>query len=295
LSPRRRLFAPQRHATTVAAFLAALLAALLLAASARATAPPTASIESVWAFNGGQVAVVRRPNGSYAGLIDASTTFARCSHPVGEQMWSEIRLQPDGSYWGLHQWFFESEGCQTNPTLGPSAWRVMTAANGSHFLRVCFSQPGTSQPTIAPDGRSEHVTYSCFESTLLAPVPTQSPPSSRAGVEAFAQAVGLPSNRKCVSRRVFRIHLHNPPFDPIKEAVVRLRGRRVAVVRRSRRFASTIDLRGLPRGRFTIAVHLTTVLGHHLSGSRTYHTCVRHAATRSHATGASRSVHPGGR
>src|SRR5271166_1284619 len=128
---------------------------MFLALQCSTTQASVSPIEAVWAFNGGEVAVVRQADGAYAGIVDAPTTFARCSHPVGEQMWSRMRLQPDGSYWGLHQWFFESEPCQLNPTLGPSAWRVMTATNGSRYLLVCFSAPGSTQPTIAASGATE--------------------------------------------------------------------------------------------------------------------------------------------
>jgi hypothetical protein len=203
-------------------------------------------------------------------------------------MWTAMRAQPDGSFWGLHQWFFESEPCQLNPALGPASWRVMSAPNGGRYLLVCFSAPGSTQPTIAPSGASEHVTYRCYESARLAPVPLQSMPSSHTGVEAFTRAVGLPSNRHCLSRRVFQIHLRNPPFDPIKEASVRVRGRRVAVVRRGRQFSSTISLRGLPRGTFTVTVRVTTVLDHHLSGHRTYHTCASSRPSGRRAHGAVR-------
>ena len=253
-----------------AALLVAAVSCALLCAETQASPP----IEAVWAFNGGEVAIVHQDDGSYAGIVEAPTTFARCPHAVGERMWTEMRPQPDGSYWGLHQWFFETEACQPNPTLGPAAWRVVTDAGGTRSLLVCFSNPGTSQPRIPAAGTNEAVTYGCYESARLAGVPTGSTPSSRSGVADFRKTVGLPGNRVCLSRRAFRIHLHSPRFDPIAEVVVRIRGRRVAVDRRGTRFSSEISLRGLPRGAFTVSVHITTVLGHHLSGRRTYHTCV---------------------
>jgi hypothetical protein len=251
------------------AFVTAALLALIAVPPAFAVAP----IEAVWAFNGGQVAIVPDGDGSYTGIVDGATTFATCSHTVGERMWTQIRQQADGSYWGLHQWFFESSACTPNPMLGPTAWRVITGADGTRFLIVCFSSPGTEQPTIAPDGTHAHVTYGCYDSAQTASVPAQSSPGSAAGVAAFKDAVVLPSNGRCFSRRVFTIHLRDPRFDQIKEAVVRLRGRRVAVTRRNGRMSSTIDLRGLPRGAFTVSIALTTVLGHHISGRRVYHTC----------------------
>lgn len=282
--PGQRTRAPLRLAWAACALVLGMVG-LDAGASAQASGEP---IEAVWGFNGGEVAIVRQPDGTYSGIVDAATTFASCSHSVGEVMWSAMRRQPDGSYWGLHQWFYESSGCQLNPMLGPTAWRMMNTAGGSRYLQVCFSQPGTSQPTIAPSGASEHVSYRCYESARIAAVPAGSSASSRSGREAFAAAVSLPNPRGCLSRRVFKIHLHSPRFDPIRLAVVSIRGRHVAVDRRGARFSATINLRGFPKGTFTVAVSLTTVLGHHLSGRRAFHTCARKPAHNSkrHAAGA---------
>jgi hypothetical protein len=278
--------------------LLAIVAMVLLGAIATvqvASASPTSPIEEVWSFSGGQVAIQAQPGGTFVGTVVAPTSFAECTHPVGEAMWTDITPQPDGSYWGLHQWYFENAGCLRNPTLGKTAWRVLEAANGAHYLLVCFSSPGDPQPTIAPNGVVANVTYGCRESAQIAPVPVQVAPSSKAGVQAFEEAVTLPSvdqggpkkgsAQKCFSRRVFQIHLRDPKYDPLKEVVVTIRGRRVAVVRRGKVFASTIDLKGLPRGTFTVKIRVTTVLGHHLFGSRTYHTCVKKASKRTRPKG----------
>ena len=186
-----------------------------MCAARATTADP---IEAVWAFNGGEVAIVHEPNGSFAGIVDAQTTFATCPHAVGEQMWTEMRVAARRLLLGAPSVVFKTVGCQRNPTLGPTAWRVMTATNGSRYLLVCFSQPGSSQPTIAPNGATAGVTYRCYESALLAALPLGSAPSSQSGRDAFAAAVGLPNPHACLSRRAFQIHLHNPPFDPIKPA-----------------------------------------------------------------------------
>src|ERR1700689_1456437 len=76
-----------------------------------ASASPASPIEEVWSFSGGQVAIQAQPGGTFVGTVVAPTSFAECTHPVGEPMWTDITPQPDGSYWGLHQWFFENAGC----------------------------------------------------------------------------------------------------------------------------------------------------------------------------------------
>jgi hypothetical protein len=247
----------------------------ILGVAARTALGAAAPIEQVWSFNGGEVAIHAQPGGTFVGTVIAPTQFALCSHPVGEEMWTAVRPQPDGSYWGLHQWYFETAGCVRNPRRGLTAWRVMEAAGGARYLSVCFSTPGGPQPKIAADGATSNVTYGCRESARIAAVPVERPASSRAGQARFAQSVSLPPNRGCYSRRLFQIHLRDPKYDPLKEVTVTIGSRRVRVTRRGKLFAATINLKGLPRGTFTVRIRVTTVLGHHLSGSRTYHTCVR--------------------
>jgi hypothetical protein len=45
--------------------------------------------------------------------------------------------------------------------------------------------------------------------------------------------------------------------------------------RKGKYIVATINLKGLPKGAFTVKIHATTVLGHTLSTSRTYHTCIK--------------------
>ncbi len=243
------------------------LPAPALAAGAPALAPVPPVIEGVWSFNGGKVAI-EHAGGAWQGTVVAPTRFAECTHQVGEAMWTQMRLQPDGSFFGFHRWFFEGDSCTANPLPGLTAWRLMQAPNRSEFLRVCFSEPGRPQPQISPTGVAVNATYGCVDSSLLAPPPVTS------GVAAFNAAVSLPRARSCLSRRAFTIHLRDPRNDPIREATVILGSKRLRVHRHGGVLASRIDLRGLPRGTFTVRIRLVTVLGHRLSGSRRFHTCV---------------------
>lgn len=268
------------------AAFAALAIALALPPGAARAGSPKPSIEAVWSFNGGEVAVHPGPAGTEVGTVVSLTKFAVCTHPVGEEMWAGMREQSDHSFWGVHQWYLgESEPCTRNQVLGPTAWRVMETSRHDRFLRVCFSAPGSSQPTIAPSGASAGVTYQCYQSALVAHLPTQVPPNSRAGAESFSQIVSLPSAKKCLSRRVIRVHLHNPKHDPLKEVVIRFGRHVVKHVRHGNVFAATVDLRGLPRGTFTIRIRASTVLGRHIAGKRTFHTCRRSIKPTSNHTG----------
>lgn len=261
----------------VAGLIAALLA--LGATSARADSP----IEGVWSFNGGKVAV--QPEGeALVGIVVAPTKFTQCTHPTAERMWTEMRRRPDGSYWGLHQWFFATAECIANPTLGPAAWRVMQTRNGGRFLRACFSEPGsTSQPTIAPDGAVAGATFGCVDSALVASLPAVTSAQ-------FSRYVALPSNRKCTSRSKLRIRIHGPENDPLEKIVVSLDSgkihRRAKLKRHGEAVTAILNLKHLVAGSFTVKVRLTTVLGEHLAGGRTYVRC----ATRH---GGRLAAHPG--
>jgi hypothetical protein len=249
----------------------ALVCAVVLALfglGAQSALAGSSPIEGVWSFNGGEVSIEAGPGGTFIGRVVAKTTFAECSHPVGQEMWTGIRQQPDGSFWGLHQWYYQESNCEINQHLGLTAWRVSQAQGGARRLEVCFSQPGGSQPTISASGVAGGNPYECVYSTLLAPTPVS-------GQEAFREAVTLPGTHRCYSRRSFQIHLRDPKHDPLKEVLVRLAGHDVRVVRHGGVFAATVNLRGLPKGAFTVRIRVTTVLGRHLSGHRTYHTCAR--------------------
>jgi hypothetical protein len=248
------------------AALAPLVALALMVGVASASA--ASSIEGVWSFENGQIAITAQPNGTYQGTVVAETKFTECEHTVGERIWTDIVPQADGSYWGRHQWLFEGS-CEANPELGPAAWRVKEEADGAKYLRLCLSTPGTTQPQIAPDGAESGVTYGCYDSSLTAPLPVA--PGS--GVLGEREHLSLPSARRCLSGRVFQIHLSQPKYDPFKTVSVTIKGHKIATSRHGRYVVATIDLKGFRRGAFTVEVHVTTVLGRHLSGSRTYHTC----------------------
>jgi hypothetical protein len=86
-------------------------------------------------------------------------------------------------------------------------------------------------------------------------------------------AFSLPSNRSCVSRRRFRIRVHPQRAGvTLVSAAVAVNGKRVAV-RKGRRLTAPVDLRGLPRGRFTVRISALTADGRAISGTRRYRTC----------------------
>jgi hypothetical protein len=83
--------------------------------------------------------------------------------------------------------------------------------------------------------------------------------------------LGLPSTRRCVSRRRFTIRLRG---RQLRSARVYVNGRRVRVLR-GRRLRARIDLRGLPKGTVTVRIRAVTRSGRRLSATRRYRTCTR--------------------
>ena len=89
---------------------------------------------------------------------------------------------------------------------------------------------------------------------------------------AFAQLVSLPSTRSCVSRRNFRIRVRTPKNVKIASVTVLLNAKKIAV-HTGKRLTAPIDLRKLPKGRFTVKVQIKLADGRFVSDSRRYRTC----------------------
>jgi hypothetical protein len=252
----------------IAAAIAALSVLLVLNFFITPVAKADPLIEGVWSFNGGRIAVQEQQPGVFEGTVVAPTTFSLCAHPEGEQIWTQMVEQPDGSYWGNHQWFFETSECVRNPAPGPTAWRVLQNAEG-RYLRACFSEPGSNlQPTIAPNGASANATFGCVDSSLLAILPEPSVPE-------YAQ---LPSSKSCLARRKLRVYVKSPKNDPVQQAVVTATGGGVTVKAKTHKTAkgivATVPLARLSSRRITVTMRLTTLLGDHLTTQRSYGRCL---------------------
>jgi hypothetical protein len=262
--------------------IVAALATVLLGVSTAAAGAAT-EIEGVWSFNGGEVAIHPVAGEKFLGTVVTPTKFAECAHQAGEAMWTGMTLQPDGSYWGFHQWLFEKT-CAPNPEPGPTAWRVLHTSSGARYLKVCFSEPGKTQPTIAPDGAVAEASYGCKESTPIAPLPVVVSKKASGGGEqsgeqvSFANTILLPKASACLRLGTLKIKIHDPARDPLKEVVVKLGKRKLAVVKGVQRLKRGIVLKNLPSGSYTLTITATTVLDQKLSGKRTYHSCARHTA-----------------
>ncbi len=98
------------------------------------------------------------------------------------------------------------------------------------------------------------------------PQPQTQQPAPSGGVLGTQQ-------RSCVSRRSFRIRLRNRGQKVVK-ATVFVNGKRVKVLR-GKRLTSRVNLKGLPKGRFTVRIKLKLANGKTISGVRRYRTCTK--------------------
>ncbi|MBJ7472646.1 MAG: hypothetical protein JHD16_15170 [Solirubrobacteraceae bacterium] len=244
-------------------------AATLACAAMPMVASAAAPIEGSWTYSGGQVAVKAGTDGTLTGIVIRETRLTECLHPVGEPMWTKMALQPDGQYFGSHQWYNETP-CAPTPTLGNSAWRLLTRPDGQVFLRFCSASHlrPDRQPSIAQDGTPSNFGRPCFDSE---PVPVGKKPT-------FANTVVLPAQgkRKCLPRRSFVLRMNEPAGDALASGTVAVNGK---VVKRLTRAEITqpVNITRLPRGRYKVRVVTTTVLGKTIKGTRAYLTCSKRA------------------
>jgi hypothetical protein len=133
---------------------------------------------------------------------------------------------------------------------------------GTYALTASHPQGATSNPQAQADNVPLEVDGSCCFNFNAASTARSTQPVTPA-------LVGLPSSRRCASRRKFTIHLRRG----LRRASVYVTGRKVRVIR-GRRLRAPVNLRGLPKGTFTVRIVATRTNGRRITGRRTYHTCV---------------------
>jgi hypothetical protein len=193
-------------------------------------------------------------------------------------------------------------GCSINANNSPPArieqWFPITG--GNRFMEGSFSEvwqavasrqplPNTTRSTeaidngagiswsfsVAPGAQATYSHYTTFSPRGVAgpPQPPPATPAVRLPSAAFGSRglLETPSNRRCVSRRFFRIKLRRRFQPSIVAVTVRLRN--VTRVLRRRPWGTIVDLRGLPKGRFTVRITALTRSGRTIRGTRKYRTC----------------------
>ncbi len=92
--------------------------------------------------------------------------------------------------------------------------------------------------------------------------------------ETSKSAVGLPTARRCASRRSFPIRLRAPKGQRLLRANVFVSGKRVRVLK-GRRLTAQVNLVGLPKGAVKVSVIARTTKGKLVRETRTYRTCTK--------------------
>ena len=183
-------------------------------------------------------------------------------------------------------------------TCDPGTWTGSTGL-AYRWLKAGTEIPGASAPTYVVRADDAYNSVTCEVTATgpggtttatsaavnviadpYAPPSAEDLPAGTAGNQrqtlpqgspaAAASVIALPSTRACVSRRAFSIRLRVPRGERVARAVIRVQGRPPLTV--TRRLSAAIVLKGLPKGRWTIRVDVTTNK-RKLKITRTYRTC----------------------
>jgi uncharacterized delta-60 repeat protein len=119
------------------------------------------------------------------------------------------------------------------------------------------SGPAAPGPTPAP-------------APIALPLPKPAPPAASA--IAPSSVFTLPSSKRCVSRRSFKIRIREPKGVKLVSASVTVNTKRVKTLK-GKRITAGVDLRGLPKGSFTLSVSARTADGRTVKQTRKYRTC----------------------
>ena len=145
----------------------------------------------------------------------------------------------------------------------------VVAADAGHALtcRVTATNAGGS---ASADSAAANVPAP----TPTTPTPTpQEQKLATSTPNQVAQALGLPSARRCQSRRRILLRVKRPAGVTLASVEIRLGLKKLKVRKVSDRFTATIDLRGFRKGRFTVTITAKTPSGLTLKGKRAYKTC----------------------
>ncbi len=223
----------------------------------------TSSPQSVTITNddGGPVdigqAVITRPHPRDFLLSSDSCSGHRLES--GEQCKLSIRFRPTASGTRVAHLKLPHDGS------GCTVW-ITLAGSGPQKTTARASACDDDIPTGTPMSGGDNTSNAAGTSTA----PTSS------STTTSNSAITLPAGkaaRTCKSRRHFRIRIKRPRGVRFTKVTVLL-NKKLISVRRGKRLTAVVNLRGLPRGRFTLRVVATTSRGKKFSATRHYVTCV---------------------
>lgn len=244
-----------KHALTVAI----AVGATTLAFAGQASAQSTSDFANVWKFNGGQVGVIKNPDKSFTGVVIRATTSGLCVHPVGEQMWTGVRLGTNLTWSGKHVWFLTGS-CQLAPATGNTTWKIFKNPSGKTFLRGCYTN--WARPEIMP---AIDNAGTCTTGDGGATIDSDYIPGKKS---TFKSITKFPKS-KCLGKTL-KLKFVDPPSDALSTVKVTAGKFKKTLTRAG----LTLNLRvAKGKGKVKVSVSAKTLLGHKVKGSKTYKTC----------------------
>ena len=156
-----------------------------------------------------------------------------------------------------------------------SIW--ITQSSGDKLARFYPVACGAkAPPPITTTNSGTTSTPSSTTTTTTTPIGNPAPVTP---APPLASVLGLPSALQCVSKRKLLVHVHAPPGQQLLSVKLSLAGK----VLRAETFTkgknhrvppTVVDLKGLPKGTFTLTIIVKTKAGKTYRATRTYHTCV---------------------
>ena len=130
---------------------------------------------------------------------------------------------------------------------GPS--KAVKPSVGAYYWKVTYSGDGANAASVSECGKE-----------IL--------------VVAAKANLGLPASNVCLSKRRFVVHPRAPRNVTLVSVTIQINGRTVKQAKLGKR-ATTVNLTGLPKGTFKVALITKSSKGKLYEDIRTYHTCVK--------------------
>ena len=205
-------------------------------------------------------------------------TFYQESRDGGKTFSAPLRVDtaPSNAYYDAfsRNGSFEGDYNQTASSAGYTyvvREQGQPLAPGERVALTANTDPNSPDTVVLTDAGKGHQHQRTWVA-LVRDISSLAPGSAITPI--MGNAAVLPAIRSCASRRLFPIRLVRPSRkgERLVSALVFVNGRKVAV-RRGRRLRSTIDLRGLPKGRILVRIVAHTNRGRTLVSTRAYLTC----------------------
>jgi hypothetical protein len=182
-----------------------------------------------------------------------------------------VNVNPQLSPEGLHANGGPTETISI-PGSSPAIGQVPVAgdcAEGEGLGPESVDQRSAPRPGIPGDGCDIGAYEYQQPQSKPAPTPENKPTANPPAAAVLGVKIASPV---CASKRDFTIHIQNVKQFGVVSAVIAIDGKHKRTIT-GKHLRTGIDLKGLPKGTFTVSIVAHTKSGLTLHGKRTYHTC----------------------